>query len=152
MPTGPHIADRLQALLRGALPAHEREQAEAHLAACGGCREERDLLAAAQPVIAPLPEVEPRLGFAARVALEARDAQVGAGLGRWLRFTVGGVVAAGVAAVVLTMVIPPAPLHSHEVLLAQRLDLLEDMDVVQNQQALEDLDVVEVLHTLEARP
>jgi hypothetical protein len=37
---------------------------------------------------------------------------------------------------------------------AQRLDLYEDMAVMQHQQALEDLDVVAVLHTLhaEARP
>lgn len=152
MPTGTHIADRLQALLQGALPEDEREQAEAHLAACAPCSEERDLLTAAWSVIAPLPATEPRPGFAVRVALHARDAQIGAGLGRWLRFTVGGVVAAGVAAVALIIAIPPAPMHSHEVMLAQRLDLLEDMDVVQNQQALEDLDVVEVLHKLEARP
>ena len=32
---------------------------------------------------------------------------------------------------------------------AQRLELFEDLNVVQNQDALEDLDVVAVLHTLQ---
>jgi hypothetical protein len=34
-------------------------------------------------------------------------------------------------------------------MLAQRLDLYEDMSVVQHQEALEDLDVVAVLHQLQ---
>ena len=151
MPTGSHIADQLQPLVRGELASPEREQAEAHLHSCPACREERDLLVEAQGLFERLPELEPRTGFAVRVAAAAQEARA-PGLARWLRFAVAGVAAAAVAAVVLTVVVPPAPMHSHDVLLAQRLDLFEDLDVVQNQQALEDLEVVEVLHTLEARP
>jgi hypothetical protein len=36
-----------------------------------------------------------------------------------------------------------------ELLLAQRLDLYEDLSVVQDQEALEDMDVVSVLHELQ---
>ena len=43
-------------------------------------------------------------------------------------------------------------IDEQELVLAQRLDLFEDMTVMQNQEALEDLDVVVELHTLEARP
>jgi hypothetical protein len=43
----------------------------------------------------------------------------------------------------------PAPAPRDEMILAQRLDLFEDLGIVQNQEALEDFEVVEVLHTLE---
>jgi hypothetical protein len=44
----------------------------------------------------------------------------------------------------------PGPRHrADELMLAQRLELYEDMSVMQNQEALEDLDVVEVLHKLQ---
>ena len=36
--------------------------------------------------------------------------------------------------------------------IAQRLELFEDLGVLQNREALEDIEVVSVLHTLEARP
>ena len=39
-----------------------------------------------------------------------------------------------------------------ENVLAERLDLFEDLAVLQNREALEDLEVVSVLHQLEARP
>jgi predicted anti-sigma-YlaC factor YlaD len=145
-----HIAHRLQAFLSDGLSRSEREQVEAHLSACPQCREERDLLADAAALISPLPPREPRAGFAAMVALNARDR---APFVRWLRWSVGGVAAAGAAAVAVAMLIPAArPWHSEEVRIAQRLDLFEDLAVVQHREALEDLEVVAVLHTLEARP
>lgn len=109
------------------------------------------LLLEAQAVIRPLASREPRAGFAAMVALNARDRQRSAFAG-WLRWALGGMAVAGAAAVVVVLAVP-APRHE-DALLAQRLDLYEDLAVVQNQQALEDLDVVQVLHTLqpEARP
>jgi anti-sigma factor RsiW len=151
MASGRHIPDRLQAWLSGALSPAEREEAAAHLDGCPSCREERDLLAAARMVIAPLAPREPRAGFAAMVSLNARDRRQPA-FASWLRWSLGGLAVAGAAALAV-IVAMPAPHHSDE-MLAQRLDLYEDMAVVQNQQALEDLDVVEVLHTLqpEARP
>jgi anti-sigma factor RsiW len=150
MPGG-HIAERLQAYLAGTLAPSERAVAESHLTTCAECRDERDLLAAALSIMRPLPAFEPRAGFAARVALNARDTR--APFAQWLRFSLGGLAVACAAglAVVATL---PAHRHSDEVMVAQRLDLFEDLAVVQHQQSLEDLEVVEVLHTLgpEARP
>lgn len=148
-----HVADRLQALLSGALSPPERGEADAHLSACAQCREERDLLLSARNLIAPLPPREPRTGFAAAVALDARDHR-GNAFARWLRWALGGVAAAGVAAVAAAVLIPvhPGAPGSDEVKIAQRLDLFEDLAVLQNREALEDLEVVSVLHVLEARP
>jgi anti-sigma factor RsiW len=146
-----HIAHRLQAFLSGGLSPADREQVDAHLSACPQCREERDLLAAAAPLISPLPPREPRAGFAAMVALNARDRHTP--FLRWLRWSLGGVAAAGLAAVAAAILVPAAhPQRSEEVRIAQRLDLFEDLAVVQHREALEDLEVVAVLHTLEARP
>jgi hypothetical protein len=114
--------------------------------------DESALLREAQAVIRPLAPREPRAGFAAMVALNARDARRSS-FGAWLRWTFGGLALAGVAALAVGVAMP-SPRHDDEAMLAQRLDLFEDLAVVQNQQALEDLDVVRVLHTLqpEARP
>ena len=109
-----------------------------------------ELMAEARSVMPPLPAVEPRAGFAAMVALNARDRLVG-GFGAWLRYALGGLALAGAAAVAV-VVASPGPQRSHDVMVAQRLDLLEDMAVMQNQQALEDLEVVTVLNQLEAHP
>lgn len=146
-----HVADRLQALLSGALAAREREEAAAHLEACAGCREERDLLLSARGLIAPLPAREPRAGFAASVALSARDRRADP-FSRWLRWAFGGIAAAGVAAAAAAVLIPARPQSGDEVRIAQRLDLFEDLGVLQNREALEDIEVVSVLHTLEVRP
>jgi anti-sigma factor RsiW len=154
MGSGRHIGDILQAYLAGALPAGEREHAAAHLDGCPQCREERDLLQAARALVPALPEREPRAGFAASVALAARDGRVSP-FAQWLRWSLGGLAVAGAAALAVTVALPSAPARrSDELMLAQRIDLFEDMTVMQNQEALEDLDVVEVLHTLqqEARP
>jgi anti-sigma factor RsiW len=147
-----HIAHRLQAFLSGRLSHAEREQADSHLAACAQCREERDLLAVASTLIAPLPPSDPRAGFAARVALNARARQMG--FVRWLRWSLGGMATAAIAALAAAILIPPGPQfrRSEDVRIAQRLDLFEDLAVVQHREALEDLEVVAVLHTLEARP
>jgi hypothetical protein len=141
-----HIAGRLRAYLTAGLSASERAEADAHLAACQGCREERDLLAAALGVVVPLPDLEPRAGFAATVALAAQDSR--RPFTQWLRFSLGGLAVACAAAIAVA-VSAPVRHPSDELMVAQRLDLFEDMTVMQNQQALEDLDVVEVLHKLE---
>ena len=104
------------------------------------------LLREAREVVPPLPAFEPRAGFAASVALAARDQRL-AGPSRWLRWAFGGVAVAGVAAGAL-MLARPAP-RPGELLLAQRLELYEDLPVLQHQEALEDLDVVSVLHELQ---
>jgi hypothetical protein len=113
--------------------------------------DEQEMVAQARALMAPLPPREPRAGFAASVAMAARDRQVSPFL-QWLRWSLGGLVLAGAAAVAVIIAAPPSQRHREEMLLAQRLELFEDMTVMQNQEALEDLDVVAVLHTLEARP
>jgi len=147
-----HVEDRLQALLSGVVSPEERAQAEAHLASCARCREERDLLASARSVIAPLPAVEPRTGFAATVAFNAR-AQRSSPFTLWLRWMLGG-AALGTAAMAAAMVLTTRAdrLGGENAVLAQRLELFEDLAVVQNREALEDLEVVSVLHKLEAQP
>jgi hypothetical protein len=112
--------------------------------------DEAELLREARAIMPPLPAREPRVGFAPMVALNARDRRHG--FASWLRWSLGGLAVAGAAALAVAIALP-APHHEDE-MLAQRLDLYQDLAVVQNQQALEDLDVVEVLHTLqpEARP
>jgi hypothetical protein len=106
------------------------------------------LLREAHELIHPLPPFEPRAGFAARVSLAARDGRARPFGAPWWRWAAGGLAVAGVAAAALLLAQPRTPKPS-EVMLAQRLDLYEDMSVVQHQEALEDLDVVAVLHQLQ---
>jgi anti-sigma-K factor RskA len=106
------------------------------------------LLREAHELIRPLPPFEPRVGFAARVSLAARDGRTRPFGAPWWRWAAGGLAAAGVAAAALLLAQPRTAKPS-EVMLAQRLELYEDMSVLQNQEALEDLDVVAVLHQLQ---
>jgi anti-sigma factor RsiW len=157
MPVAGHIADRLNAWLAGSLPEAEAAQVRAHLASCPACEEERRLLEASRAVLRPLQAGDPRPWFATKVAARAaeiRPRPVGA---PWWRVAFGGgLLAAAVAAVVLVVVPVPRqqPPPRDEMVLAQRLDLFEDLGIVQNQDALEEFEVVEVLHTLqpEGRP
>src|SRR3989442_12363726 len=113
-----HIAHRLRAFLSGGLSPAERDEVDAHLSACPQCREERDLLAVAAALISPLPPREPRAGFAAMVALNARDRHTP--FHRWLRWSLGGVAAAGVAAGGAASLVPAArPQRSGEVRVAR---------------------------------
>jgi anti-sigma factor RsiW len=147
-----HVEDRLQALVSGALAPEEKARAEGHLASCARCREERDLLDSARPVIAPLDPVEPRTGFAAKVAFEA-GARRTSPFRVWLRWVLGG-AALGTAAMAAAMVLTARSdaVGGENAVLAWRLELFEDLAVVQNREALEDIEVVSVLHELEARP
>jgi hypothetical protein len=94
------------------------------------------------PRLPALSDGEPRAGFAAMVALNARDARKP--FTQWLRFSLGGLALASAAGLLLAVAVPKQQ-HTDDLVLAQRLELFEDMTVMQNQQALEDLDVVEVL-------
>lgn len=145
-----HIADRLLAWLAGTLPEVEAGEVRRHLDSCAACAEERDLLRAGLSIVAPLPAGDPRQGFAGRVAAhaaEVRPRPVGAPWWRWAFG--GGLATAAVAAGALLLARPAPRAGGDEVVLAQRLDLFEDLNVVQNQDALRDLDVVVVLHTLQ---
>ena len=148
MPENSHIADRLGALLAGALAEDEAAEVRRHLASCAACAEERDLLQQAAAIVPRLPEADPRPGFAGRVAARAGDLRprpIGA---PWWRWAFGGGLAVAAAAAALLVARPATRPPTEELLVAQRLDLFEDLSVVQNQDALRDLDVVAVLHTL----
>lgn len=72
---------------------------------------------------------------------------------RWLRWmAAGAAVGAAAMAAAMLLTLRADPLGAESDMLAQRLELFEDLQVVQNREALEDLEVVSVLHTLEARP
>jgi len=147
MPESGHIADRLGAWLAGTLPETEAGEVRSHLAACAACAEEGDLLRQGMSVVPPVPAVEPRPGFAGRIAARAgelRPRPLGA---PWWRWALGGGLAVAAAAVLIAHPVRRAA-PGDELIVAQRLDLFEDLSVVQNQDALRDLDVVAVLHTL----
>jgi anti-sigma factor RsiW len=141
-----HVADRLGAWLAGTLPEAEAAELRRHLDSCAGCAEERDLLREGMSIVPPLPVADARPGFAARAA--ARAARPRSLAPPWLRWALaGGVAAAAAGAAVL--IARPARAPGDEIVVAQRLDLFEDLNVVQNQDALRDLEVVAVLHTLQ---
>jgi anti-sigma factor RsiW len=153
MLTTQHPTHLLLAYLDGALAAPERNEVLRHLAACSECDRELGLLREARALVPALRSTEPRPGFAARVAHNAAAAQRSPASDLW-RWALGALAAAGVAAVALGVLVKKPEQPSLDMRVAQRLDLYEDMAVMQHQQALEDLDVVAVLHTLhaEARP
>ena len=148
MPEQGHIADRFGAWLAGTLPVAEAGEVRRHLESCAACAEELKLLQAGTSIVAPLPVAEPRPGFAGRVAARAAGLHprpVGA---PWWRWAFGGGLAVAAAAAALFIARPGPRANGEELLVAQRLELFEDLNVVQNQDALRDLEVVAVLHTL----
>jgi anti-sigma factor RsiW len=145
-----HIADRLSAHLAGSLPPRDAEEVRRHLSTCAACTEELRLLEEARAVAPPV-EVDVRPWFASRVAARAaaeRPRPVGQPWWRWA-FAGGAAVAAALAILLVPRSGGQDELPREDALVAQRLELYEDLNVVQNQDALEDLDVVEVLHTLQ---
>jgi anti-sigma factor RsiW len=143
-----HVADRLAAWAAGDLPDGEARQVREHLAGCAACAEEHDLLQQARSVVASIGQGEPRPGFASRVAARAAELHVRPVGAPWWRWGFAGAAAAAAVAAVVVVARPPGAVPGEEVILAQRLELFEDLSVVQNQDALSDLDVVAVLHTL----
>jgi hypothetical protein len=142
-----HIADRLGAWLAGTLPEAEAAEVRRHLDSCAGCTEERDLLREASLIVPPLPAVDARPGFASRTAARASELRPRPLASPWLRWALAGGVAAAAAAAAVLIARPARP-PGDEIVVAQRLELFEDLNVVQNQDALRDLEVVAVLHTL----
>jgi hypothetical protein len=143
-----HIADRLGAWLAGSLPEAQAAEVRRHLDSCAVCAEERDLLREGISIVPPLPAFEARPGFAARAAARVGDGRPHPLGAPWLRWALAGGVAAAAAAAAV-VIARPARAPGDEMVVAQRLDLFEDLNVVQNQDALRDLEVVAVLHTLQ---
>jgi hypothetical protein len=97
--------------------------------------------------------MDPRPGFAQKVALRALEQRRPFSWLPALRWAVPGLAVAGALAVVLVARTPGAGPKGEVVAsndeLAQRLDLYEDLSVVQNREALEEFEVVSVLHELQ---
>ena len=125
--------------------------------------DEAELLRQARELL-PRVDAEPRPGFAARVAARAADERNHSFGARWLRWAIPlGALAAAAAAILIVFgphVHRPVAvaknddtellLHSseNELAMAERLELYENLTLLQNEAALEDLDVVAALHQL----
>ena len=148
-----HVNEDLTALLDGELAGEERERVEAHLKECPACAAERDVLKAALGLM-QVPAIEPSADLRRRV-LNAVDAEPVGLLARLrglvsLRFLVPAAAALGAAAVLFVGTYPNPALEDLEV--AERLDLLQDYDVVATAFPADipagDMDVVANLHEL----
>jgi hypothetical protein len=124
--------------------------------------DEAALVREARELFPPLGEVEPRPGFSRRVALRAAEVRPRPFGAPWWRWAFSGGALAATAALLLLLVPRGQPARpalgdgalaqlatGPELLLAQRLELYEDLTVVQDQDALEEMDVVAVLHELQ---
>jgi len=157
------INDVLEQFLRGELSGAEARSVRTHLASCPACAcgltsaERMELLPALDE------EIEPSDGFAARfrAKLEERRQPDGgsqavhswrARIGRWglpRRLAAAGALAALIAAGVFWGLHPNGTLNpsvtDSDLLIADRLPLLEDMAVIKNLDFLEDFDTIEKL-------
>jgi anti-sigma factor RsiW len=150
-----HPNELLLAHVDGALAPGVAQEVTRHLSGCSECAKERAALEEARALLTPM-AAEPRPGFAARVARKASGRTSETAGAPWWRWAAGGGLALASLAALFIVVGPGrrAEQPSEDLRMAQRLDLYEDMSVLQHEQALEDLEVVEVLHKLqpEARP
>jgi anti-sigma factor RsiW len=156
-----HPSERLLPYQRGELAAAERAGVEAHLAGCPECRQALADFVAIAARLERAPEPAPPLHWGAfRADLRERLAGRRAPERRGRGLTVGpAVLAAGLAAVVLYLGIPGqngrAPVGDQAVvdnaLLASRLDLIKELDLVQRLDLLEDFDVIGRLDAVEPR-
>lgn len=155
-----HVDDELTAFLDGALDPERRAAVEGHLAACAGCRAERDELARTLATLSALPPPPPpppgfEQRFYARLAREAPRRRsllerLGARPLRWL------VPATGLAAALAVGLWVRQAGQREDLELARHLDLLENYVEVASLGAVEtpeDLEVVTHLDELrEGRP
>jgi hypothetical protein len=129
-----------------------------------GLPSEAELLQQARALLPPLGS-EPRPGFAGRVAARAAERQAQRGF-PWLRWALPTAALAGVAALALVVARPHAQqgpgaelasgdrveqilqAQPVELAMAERLELYQQLTLVQNEDALEDIDVVARLDQL----
>lgn len=155
-----HVTEELTALLDGELCDTDRARVEAHLQGCEACAHERALLVAAMAGLEGLPGLEPSADLRRRV-LSALDEQP-AGLGARIRallsprllIPVSAAAAAGLAFALFPAGPRPArPEAGEELAIAERLELLEDYDLLamaaDDGINAADLEVVAHLHELE---
>lgn len=135
------IQDLLPDVLHGTLGAAERPRVEAHLAGCGYCRQELEVLRAVQGAAVFTPSVNiaaivrniPPYG----ITIPATERPERSPVVRWLVAAVVAVVAVGASSQLLrhgdaveqARIGPPAPVHS--LALASGLDELSESGLVQ---------------------
>jgi anti-sigma factor RsiW len=142
--------------LRGELPPAERERVARHLEECPDCKQDtellRDLLGNLSHAIGQPPAVSwARYRAELREKLEARRAQV-----RWWRRPMPLAVSASLAAALLLVVVwggrelskGPDSLGPDEVVIGRELGLLQEFRTVERLDLLEDLEVISNLDRL----
>ena len=142
--------------LRGELPPAERERVAQHLEECPDCKQDtellRDLLGNLSHAIGQPPAVSwARYRAELREKLEARRAQV-----RWWRRPMPLAVSASLAAALLLVAVwggrelskSPDSLGPDEVVIGRELGLLQEFRTVERLDLLEDLEVISNLDRL----
>ena len=152
-----HVTEHLSALLDGELPELERARVEDHLKSCAACSAEREALSAAVQSLASVAPVEPSPALR-RAVLAAVDAEPEGLLARlrsllsWRLLVPAAAATAAGAALFVAAARPPEGGLAEDLAVAERLELLQDYDVVAlalpADVAASDLDVVAHLDEL----
>jgi len=131
-----HVSEELTALVDGELTPADQARVEEHLAGCATCAAERTLLLGALGRLGAVEPIEPSADLRRKV-LNALDAEP-QGARSWFqsiftaRFLVPAVAAGGAALALAFAVARPVPEGGMDDLeVAERLDLLQDLDVVE---------------------
>lgn len=161
--TNVHVDELLIDHVRGELEGEERRRVDAHLAACGDCRAARERFAHLMTELARTAPPAPPIHWGAyraelRERLERRGSREGA-LWSWLVRPAPALVAAALVAVLVMAGLPGGlrgpgpgdPLALDNGILASRLDLIAELDVVQQLDLLEDFNVIGELDELPER-
>lgn len=153
--TSAHVEDLLIAHVRGELEAEERGRVERHLAECGDCRAAHRAFAGLMDELARTAPLAPPLHWGAyraelREKLERRTARR-ASAWTWVGRPLPAALAAGLVAALLYAGLPgggrngppsgPFSLIENSIL-ASRFEVIAQLDLVQRLDALEDFDVI----------
>jgi anti-sigma factor RsiW len=153
-----HVQEELTALIDGELAELDRVRVEEHLSECAPCRAERSLLEGAIRVSRTAPSIEPSQQLRRDVlnAISAEPQRLRARLRRLFapRVLVPTFALAGMGLLLVLAMhgAGPRPFETEEYAVADRLELLEDYELLSNAAAEgfapEDLEVVTHLHDL----
>lgn len=155
-----HVDELLVEHVRGELDGAERERVNGHLAGCARCRATRERFALVMAELARTAPPAPPIHWGAyRAELRERLARRPgreAARGLWLLRPAPALVAAALVAVLVMAGLPggprgpfaPDPLALDSTIMATRLDMFAQLDVVRQLDALEDFNVIGELDEL----
>jgi anti-sigma factor RsiW len=157
--TDAHVEELLIEHLRGELDGAERERVDAHLAGCAQCRAARDRFALVMAELSRSAPPAPPIHWGAyRAELRERLARRESRRetrGLWLLRPAPALVAAALVAVLVVAGRPggrgpgaPDPLALDSTIMATRLDMFAQLDVVRQLDLLEDFNVIGELDDL----